>query len=70
MLRPKATYNDNRGQHISDSEEFLRARVKVLEAEITLLRKALEAKENQTSAVEFDFEGYIRMQSSGKCMIL
>lgn len=37
MLRPKATYNDNRGQHISDSEEYLRARIKALEKKIEYL---------------------------------
>ena len=50
---------DNRGpEHQTESEEYLRARVKALETKVQSLEKELFIAKQNTSAVEFEMEEF------------
>lgn len=55
---------DNRGQqHQTESEDYLRARVKALESRLTELEAELFMAKQTISASEFELEEFFRGQS-------
>lgn len=55
---------DNRGpEHLTESENYLRARVKALELQVAELKKELFVAKHTTRAIEFEMEEHFAGRS-------